>query len=346
MSTPTFSIAIVNYNGGAYVQAALDSLAKQTRRDFEVILVDNASIDGSVDNLDTSGLPGFKLLQQETNLGFARSNNIAAEEAKGKWLVLLNPDAQAFPNWLDEIRTGINRHPDVVSFACAQISMEDDTRLDGAGDCYLGFGIPWRGGYGLQRDTLPQEGTVFSACGASAVYQRETFLSFGGFDERLFCYCEDVDLGYRMRLAGEQCVFLPNAKIAHAGGGLSGRASTFSVKHGARNRLWVYLKNTPAPLLLLTLPMHVGFTFAILVRGLFTGRAKPTAHGLWMGLADLGPVLKDRRTVQKNRSVSLSSLVTAMAWNPMTMLKRKPVVRAKVLFNDGPAELQVIRKQT
>ena len=325
-TAPDFSVLIVNYNGGAYVQGALDSLKAQTHRSFEVILLDNASADGSADALDTGGLPAFTLMRETENHGFARGNNLAAAQAKGRWLALLNPDAAARPDWLAQVMAGTKRHPGVTSFACTQLWMHDETKLDGAGDNYLIFGIPWRGGYHRPVSDLPAEGTCFSPCGASAVYLRETFAGAGGFDERLFCFCEDVDLGFRLRLEGAECVFLPNAVVSHAGGGLSEKVSGFAVRYGTRNRLWVYLKCMPMPLLILTLPGHIALTAAILLRGLMTSRYGDAMKGLLEALRGLGPVWQDRRTVQALRTASLADLARAMAWNPLRMLGRRIVV--------------------
>ena len=320
--TPDFSVLIVNYNGGAYVQGALDSLKRQTHRSFEVILLDNASADGSVDTLDTGGLPAFTLMRESENHGFARGNNLAAAQARGKWLALLNPDAAARPDWLAQVLAGTYRHPGVTSFACTQLWMHDETKLDGAGDNYLLFGIPWRGGFHRPSTEVPAEGTCFSPCGASAVYHRETFAAAGGFDERLFCFCEDVELGFRLRLEGGTCVFLPDAVVSHAGGGLSDKVSGFAVRYGTRNRLWVYLKCMPLPLLILTLPGHMALTAAILLRGLSTGRFDDAIKGLADAVRGLGPVWEERRTVQTLRTASLSDLARAMVWNPMRMLGR------------------------
>ncbi|MFN7166896.1 MAG: glycosyltransferase family 2 protein [Pannonibacter sp.] len=326
-NTPDFSVLIVNFNGGTYVQGALDSLKAQTHRSFEVILVDNASADGSVDALDTSGLPAFTLMRETENHGFARGNNLAAARAKGKWLALLNPDAAARPDWLAQILSGAARHPGVTSFACTQLWMLDETKLDGAGDNYLVFGIPWRGGYRRQSTELPPEGTCFSPCGASAVYHRSTFLEAGGYDERLFCFCEDVDLGFRLRLEGDTCIFLPDAVVAHAGGGLSDKVSGFAVRYGTRNRLWVYLKCMPLPLLIVTLPGHMALTAVLLLRGTMTGRFGPAMEGLIDAVRGLGPVWGDRRTAQAHRTVSLTSLLKAMVWNPFRMLGRGTAIR-------------------
>lgn len=322
-----FSIIIVNHNGGKFLAGALASLSRQTVSDFEVFVVDNASSDSSMDALGDELPDALHLRPQEDNLGFAAANNLAAREAAGDWIVLLNPDAAASSDWLEKLAEGAQRHPGAAMFASAQINMSDAARMDGAGDAYLGFGIPWRGGFGRPVSEMPAEGTCFAPCGAGAMYRREVFLAHGGFDERLFCYCEDVDIGYRLRLAGEHCVFLPDAVIMHEGGGISGRVSEFALFHGARNRLWVYLKNTPLLLLVVTLPGHIALTAAILLRGLVTKRAKDTWGGIWFGLKNAGPFLAERKAL-KSRKASTLSLMRAMSWNPLTMLQRKTDVRS------------------
>ena len=323
-----FSIIITNYNGGAYLKGAIDSLARQTVRDFEVFVVDNASTDGSMDFLfDCAPHFPVELLPQTKNLGFAAANNLAAQKARGDWLVLLNPDAEAAPDWLEKLYQASQRHASVMSFASAQYNLHDPDLLDGAGDAYLGIGFPWRGGFGHKADCLPDEGECFSPCGAGAMIDRLTFLSHGGFEERFFCYCEDVDLGYRMRLAGERCIFVPDAVIHHAGGGLAGRASPFAITHGTRNRLWTYVRNTPLRLLILTAPLHILLTLFFLLRGMMTGRYSTTWEGLRQGLAGLGPFLSERRALRKKRRTSLGRLIRAMCWNPLVMSRRLPYVQ-------------------
>lgn len=324
---PRFTVVIVNWNGGAYVQGALDSLARQSFREFEVFLVDNASTDGSISNLETSGLPVFTLMTQTENLGFAKGNNVAARAGSGEWLILLNPDAEASADWLDQIDKAIHAYPGTLMFASAQYNLHKPDELDGAGDCYLGFGFPWRGGFGHPASSLPSLGECFSPCGAGAVYHRETFLAHDGFDERFFCFCEDVDIGYRLRLSGEKCLFLPDAIIHHAGGGLSGRRSPFADYHGMRNRLWCYAKNTPALLLATTLPFHVAITLALLVRNAIGGRFIASWKGLWDGLLGLRMIRRNGTFAPPSRSVSLTRLTGAMSWNPLYFLRRHADVK-------------------
>lgn len=327
---PRFSVLIVNYNGGTYVKDALESLTRQSRRDFEVILIDNASTDGSVDELETSLLPAFTLLSETENHGYAGGMNRAAAHAQGDWLVGLNPDAVATPTWLEKIATGIARHPDAKMFASAQFALEAPDTLDGAGDAYLIIGIPWRGGFGRPASELPGEGECFSPCGAGGVFERETFLRHDGFDERFFCFCEDVDLGFRLRLAGETCIFLPDAVIHHVGGGISGRSSDFSIYHGFRNRIWTYAKNMPSVIFWLTLPAHIGLSLYLLARAFMTGRLRQTWRGMRDGLAGAVSMRRSGQELRRTRRVALWPLARSMAWNPFRMSSHRVHVRQNV----------------
>ncbi|MEM9669263.1 MAG: glycosyltransferase family 2 protein [Pseudomonadota bacterium] len=323
---PWLTVIIVNYNGGQFLQRALDSLANQTDQDFTLILVDNASTDGSLDNLKTDHLPEFQLISCKENLGFAAANNLAARSATTEWIALLNPDAEAFEDWVAAFRSATTAHPSVSMFAGATLSMETPERIDGAGDAYFGFGLPWRGGFGHSASDMPDAGTCFSPCGAAALYRRDVFLKEGGFDERFFCYCEDVDLAFRLRLRGETCIFWPDAKALHFGGGTSGKASDFAVYHGARNRIWTYFWNMPPLALIGLLPFHLLLNFSLVLRGAIKGELKPTLRGLRDGIWG-GHLWSARHTRQARRSVSSWHVLKAMSWNPWIILTRGTDVR-------------------
>ncbi len=320
---PFFSVLIVNYNAGDLLQAAIDSLKNQTFKDFEVVVVDNDSRDQSADNLDIDGLPHIRVLREKQNHGFARGNNMAAQAANGKWLALLNPDATADENWLEEIHAATDRHDSCRVFACSQINMDKPQLLDGAGDAYFAFGIPWRGGFEHPISELPSKDShCFSPCGASAIYERDLFLDIGGFDERFFCYCEDVDLGMRLQLSDEKCVFLPNAIIHHKGSATSGRYSYFTMYHGFRNRTWAYLKNMPLAVLLLTLPGHVVLMLYIYFRNMGHANLKGMRKGMWHGLKDGWSLRWQKEYKVKPSTRSTWNLVRSMAWNPALLSNR------------------------
>ena len=323
-----FSIIIVTYESGDWIEACLDALKRQTFNDFEVIVVDNASADDSVEKVRASDLSLLKLIESEENTGFSGGCNQGAAVASGEWLVFLNPDTVARENWLEEIAAGQARHPDAAMFACTQYELlkdsdEDITRLDGAGDAYFGFGFPWRGGFQWPLSALPEEGECFSPCGASAVICKDLFAQCGGFDERFFCYCEDVDLGFRLRLMGERCVYLPNAAVDHIGSATLGRYSDFNVFHGARNRMWTYIKNMPLGLLIVTAPGHIFLSFVLLVMSIRHGKVRATIRGLVAGLGGAPKMWASRKSTPRSANVYIAK---AMCWNFNTMRTRKPHV--------------------
>jgi len=320
---PFFSVLIVNYNAGELLQSAINSLKNQTFTDFEVVIVDNDSDDNSADNLDTEGLPGVRVLREKQNHGFARGNNLAAKVAQGKWLALLNPDATADATWLEEIHAATERHESCRVFACSQINMDEPGLLDGAGDAYFAFGIPWRGGFEHPISELPSKDShCFSPCGASAVYERALFLDIGGFDERFFCYCEDIDLGIRLQLSGEKCVFLPDAVIHHKGSATSGRYSYFTMYHGFRNRTWAYIKNMPLAFLLLTLPGHLALMGYNYLNNLGNADVKGMRQGMWDGLKQGWALRRKGDYRVRPTRKTIWNLMQSMSWNPARLSSR------------------------
>lgn len=327
MTVPEVSVVIINYNGGLFLQDAVASLARQTFKNFELIVFDNASTDGSADALDLSGIAQARLIRHESNIGFAAGNNRAAEQARGKWLVLLNPDTVASPDWLEKLIAATRAFPACRTFTSAQLDMNTPGILDGAGDAYLIFGFPWRGGFGRPASELPPTGWCFSACGAAAMYDRSLFREVGGFDERFFCYCEDVDLGFRLQLAGHDCLFVSDATVQHAGSGISGRRSDFSTYYGTRNRIWTYFKNMPTAVLILTLPAHLIFTLYVFLNGLKRSNTKAMLRGLRDGFGGLSEIRKSGQWKCLDRRQSIVGLLRTMSWNPLWAHLHKVHVR-------------------
>ena len=323
---PDITVVVVNYNGGDYLRGCLASLARQTFRNFETIIVDNASSDDSLDRLDETP-DRLTVIRESANLGFAGGNNVGARAGKGKWLALLNPDAEADPHWLEAMMRAIEERPGHRLIASLQISLHDPSKLDGAGDCYLAYGYAWRGGFGHPVAEAPPAGECFAPCGAAAFYPRDLFLEAGGFDERYFCYHEDVDIAFRLRLMGERCQFVPAARIRHAGSGITGRTSRFAVFHGVRNGVWTWVKNMPGGWLVLTSPVWLVGALALIIRGLFRGAFLPTVQGFAAAIGGLGPALRARGDIRRLRTVRPWRLAAALTWNPLAYLGRQIDVR-------------------
>lgn len=321
---PAASVLIVNYNAGPHLAACLAHLQAQTLNDFEVIVIDNASSDDSLAaaRRQVEGDGRFRFDATGRNLGFAAGNNRAAAQAVAPWLALLNPDAFAAPDWLDQLLVATQRHPTVAMFGSTQVNARQPDRLDGAGDCYLFLGQAWRGGHDWPLTALPPEGEVFSPCAAAALFRADAFHAAGGFDEAFFCYMEDVDLAFRLRLAGERAMQIPAARVRHVGGG-SGSTGEFAVYHGLRNSVWCFVKNTPAALLWPLLPLHVLAMILVVLKKSVRGEAGAW-RGLSHGLLGLRQVWPARAGVQRGRRLSALSLLNSQSLNPLACLTRRP----------------------
>jgi GT2 family glycosyltransferase len=325
---PLVSILIVAYQSGPTLIRCLEGLRSQIFRDFEIVMVDNASTDGAPQAAAAAD-SSIRLLEPGANLGFAAGNNLAARQARGRWLVLLNPDAYPDAGWLAALIAGTVRHPRVRCFTSLQMVADEPGLMDGTGDVMTSAGIPYRGGYRRRRPPNLSEGEVFSACGAATLIDRELFLGAGGFDERFFCYCEDVDLGYRLRLAGEPTLLLPAAVVEHVGSASTGVRSDFAIFHGSRNRVWTFIKNTPPLLLWLTTPLHVAVTAGLLLLHWRRGDAGPVVRGIRAAFQRqaLGPILASRRELQTSRKVGSWAILRAMAIDPAAFVGRRIVIR-------------------
>ncbi len=325
---PKASIIIVNFNAGEWLSRSVASIQNQSEQDFECFIVDNGSTDGSMATLPKLGAR-FQIMKLSENTGFAAANNMAAKLAKAPWLALLNPDAFARKDWLAQLLKATNIAANIKMVGSGQyLALATPPTLDGVGDCYHISGIAFRAGYGKQIKP-PKTGLVFGPCAAACAYHRDTFLSLGGFDERFFCYHEDVDLAFRMQLAGGDCVQSAEALVDHVSSAISDKVPEFAVYHGTRNRIWTFFKNMPWPLLILFTPLHIGANLAYLMWAMFRkGRFKPTLRGIRDGLAGLPQTFRDRRTVQKARTLNSIAMLNKFTWSPIKVVTRGVHIRA------------------
>ena len=328
-SSPRLSVVVVIYESGPTLAECLAALRAQTFEDYELILVDNASSD-RVAQASAAADPAIRLIENRENRGFAAAVNQGAALATGAWLVLLNPDAFAQADWLERLAAAAQASPAVKSFTSRQLMADDPGRLDGLGDVMALPGYPFRGGFGHRDPGALEPGFVFSGCGGAMMVERELFLRIGGLDERLFCYCEDVDLGYRLQLIGHPTLLVPDAVVRHVGSASSGgRRSEFAVFHGTRNRFWVFVKNTPPVLFWLTLPLHILATLVLFARHAMRGELGPPVRGLLAGLRGIRTPIEARREVQPTRTASTWAIARAMTWNPLDLLLRRAVIQRR-----------------
>jgi GT2 family glycosyltransferase len=259
------TVIVVNHDGGGHVLRCLECLAALEPPPERIVVIDNASTDGSAAAAREAIAASPRLACRTTfhdagaNLGFAAANNLAVSTCTTEFVALLNPDAFPAADWLARLVAAARRHPEAAAFGSRQFLAEQPGLLDGVGDAYHISGLSWREGHGCPpapADDVERE--IFSPCAAAALYRRAAFLEVGGFDDDFFCYFEDVDLGFRLRLAGYRAIYVPDALVWHRGGGSSaGKNDDFAVYHGHRNLVWCFVKNMPAPLFYPLLIAHL-----------------------------------------------------------------------------------------
>lgn len=323
-TSPFISVIIVNYNSGDRLRRCISHLQRQTFDNFDVIVVDNGSTDNSMDFSDVSSLR-IENIFSEDNIGFAAANNLAAKRTKSEWIAFLNPDAYASAGWLEELTKAVQRYPDADAFGSTQIDAANNALLDGAGDAYFFAGAPYRGHFGWPVERLPTEGECFAPCAAAAMYRKKVFEELGGFEETFFCYGEDVDLGFRLRLSGRRAIQVKSACVEHEGSGVTGRSSDFTIYHGHRNRIWTYYRNMPLMLLIISLPFHIAINIYLYGRFLVNGTFVPYARAVIDALNGLSEQNHARRRIQNARRLSTASLSRCLVWSPVKLFKREAV---------------------
>jgi GT2 family glycosyltransferase len=305
---PRTSVIVLNYNGRRWLARCLEALVAQ-RGDAEVIVVDNASTDGSIEAARL--WPAVRILELPENVGFAAGNNAGARAASASdYLVFLNNDTEVQPGWLAALVDVLDRHPHSALTASHIVSFDDPTIVDSAGDGYLHAGGAYKRWHGEARSPGAGVEEVFGACGAAFAIRRQVFEALDGFDEDFFMVYEDVDLSYRARLAGWTCLYVPTALVKHAGSASLGVGSDAAVFHGQRNLEWVWLKNTPA--LWRGAMSHMMYSLAGCVYYAARGRGWACVRGKLAAMSNLPSTLLKRRRIQSARTISPAAIRTVM----------------------------------
>ncbi|HEX5417774.1 MAG TPA: glycosyltransferase family 2 protein [Chloroflexota bacterium] len=302
----TVSVAIPNLNGARFLPTCLDALRGQTRRPDEVIVVDDGSTDESV-TLLRERYPEAVIVCHERPLGVARGFNDGVRAASGDVVVLLNNDTEAEAAWLERLARPFDDDAE-VGFTASKLLLFDRRRvLHSAGDFYGRDGMPGnRGVWQEDRGQFDAAREPFGPCAAAAAYRRSLLDRLGLFDESFGSYCEDVDLSFRARLAGERCRFVPDARVYHHLSATGGGA--LASYHVARNALWVVIQNMPGALLARYWPLILRRQLALSAEALRHWR-EPAARARLRGQADafrgLKEILARRPVVQRARRVSI-----------------------------------------
>jgi GT2 family glycosyltransferase len=292
------SVIILNWNGKKFLKECLDSLAAQTYRDFETVLVDNGSTDGSAEFVKER-YPWVRLVALPENTGFAAGNNRGLEEVGGEFIVTLNNDTRVEPDFLAEMVRVAESDVGIGMVAGKLCNYYQPGRIDAIalkiGTNGLGYNI----GVG-ETDAGQYDSTasVFGPCGGAALYRRAMLDETGFFDPEFFAYYEDFDLAWRGRLAGWGCAAAPRAVVYHVHSATSGEWSPFKVYHTHRNKWYVIIKNWPLGLLLKHLPAIIAYDAAALFLAGLKGRGGVALRARLDVLKSIKRLLAKRRKVQ------------------------------------------------
>ena len=277
------TVVIPNYKGEAYLRPCVESLLAGTGLEMDVIIVDNGSRDGCVEEVRRL-YPQVECVCLDQNYGFCKAVNIGIRKAETPYVFLLNNDTLVCKGAVEALLASLKKDRRIFSVEAKMIQYQDRTKIDSAGTFYNAFGWAYARGKDRPADQYRKRGPVFSACAGAAMYRREVFEEIGLFDEEHFAYLEDVDVGYRARIAGYRNVYEPMARIIHVGSAASGsRHNEFKVRLSARNNLYLIYKNMPVLQILLNLPfLLAGF----LVKYLF-----------FLGLMEAPKLMKKKKKV-------------------------------------------------
>src|SRR6266567_2668190 len=328
---PTISVIIPNWNGKDFLKDCLCAMRRQTFRDFETILVDNGSTDGSAEYVRTQ-FPEMQLLALPENLGFTGANIAGHAQATGSLIVLLNNDTEAHPNWLEEIHRASQVYPDAGSFASKMMYFDERSRVE---NCGFDMGIAGAT-VDLGRDepdgpewTQPRK--VFGASGGAVAYRRKMLDEIGFLDPEFVMIYEDADLSFRAQLRGYECVYVPGASVYHRYRVTIGKAPARQVFYSQRNIEFMYLKNMPLVLILESLPQRVLYELGAAIYFSKKGNGSAFLRAKLDVLKCLPSILRKRSEIQNRRTISdrqmrriLRKSLFFYKWKKLVSLWTKP----------------------
>lgn len=310
--TKFISVIIVNWNGIQHLKECFESLSKQTIKDYEIILVDNGSTDGSVNFVERE-FPHVKIITLNKNYGFCKGNNIGLQHSRGGYIALLNNDTKVESSWLEELMKGMEQDPQIGICASCMVNYYKPDILDTAGDGYDICGIGFK--IGNERNILEyqKKREVFGACAGAALYRRSMIEQIGFFDERYFAVGEDIDLSFRAKLAGYKCEYVPTAIVYHKVNQTIGAGSDYLLYQARRNLEYTYFKNMPILLLFFTITFHLLYNLITFVQALIVGKIRIYLKAKQDFIAVFNDILKERRKIQRQRKVSLKYLIASFS---------------------------------
>ncbi|HPM25866.1 MAG TPA: glycosyltransferase family 2 protein, partial [Methanothrix sp.] len=286
------SVVVVNFNGKRFLDDCLSSLSVQTYKDYEVIVVDNASRDGSVEHI-RSRFPWARIVENKVNLGSTGGNNSGIREAEGEFIVTLNNDTSVEKDFLERL-AGPMSDPGIGM--CGSKMLYPNGKINSTGLCLSRSGASWdRGASEEDLGQYDRQEEIFGACAGAALYRRKMLDEIGLFDEDFFIFMEDIDLTLRARCAGWRCIYVPEAIAHHLHGATAGVGSDLTVYYGNRNIMWLPAKNYPLPFLITCLPWILGRNLMALAYYTLPLPFRVVLKAKWDGLLGLPEMMAKRK---------------------------------------------------
>lgn len=304
--SPLVSVVIPNWNGKKFLEVCLPSLKIQTFKNFEVIIVDNGSDDGSLEYM-LNKFPDYKVISLPKNIGFSPAVNLGIENAKGTYIFMLNNDTKVDKKCIEELVNVLEKKKDVGMVAAKMLNFYKPKLIDSAGDYIDVVGHANNIGLGEKdSDEYNKEEYVFLVTGGGSLIRKELFDKVGLFDDDYFAYFEDVDLGLRAQMQGFKGYYQPKAVIHHIHMATSRRNPEFKEYLQFRNMTQTIIKDFPAGLLKKDWNwLRVLLVNLNTIRYLFSvGYGKAALKAEWYVLTHIFTLLKKRKDVQSRKVVS------------------------------------------
>lgn len=255
MTYPKVSIVVLNYNGKKFLKNCFESLKNQTYSNYEVIMVDNASTDGSVEYVQES-FPWINVIRNERNLGFAGGNNVGIKNASGDLIVLLNNDALADTKWLEELAKTILSSAEIGIVGGKIYCSRSDKVWFAGGNFFPSPYKPWLLNVRKGDDQMREVDWI---TGCAMMFRREVIEKTGLLDDGYFLYFEDVDFCLQAKRAGFKIVYNPNAIVWHEGGGVTKKLGSKKQYIEYQSKFRFIFKNLPLLQIIVTLTLHLVF---------------------------------------------------------------------------------------
>ena len=300
------AVVILNFNGWRDTVKCLAALKEQTYKNFEIYLIDNGSADESVEELSKIKMKNLHFHKEKKNTGFTGGVNIGIKWAMKNGfdaIALLNNDAKAESEWLENLVKPFEKSPEIGAVTSLMLD-KTGKFIDDAGDEFSTWGIPALRSEGEPKKNAPKSGLVFGATGGATLYKTKVFEMIGLFDEDFFAYNEDVDIDWRMQLAGFKIWYEKSAIVWHKHSATSSKIPGFTINQVFKNLPQVFWKNVPSPMIWWMLPKFMLVYTAFIFYQIPKGGVKFALKGFWQSLLLMPKSLKKRRRIQATKIVS------------------------------------------